>query len=83
VGGAFVDTEFHALDLLPLFAVEVHVEIAEIELGELPFEGGRFDTEINEGANGHVAGDAGKAVEEEDFHGNETGVRMEWMLVAG
>lgn len=68
VGRAFVDAEFHTLHLLPLLAVEVHVEIAEIELRELPFESGRLDTEVDEGAHGHVAGDPGKTVEEEDFH---------------
>ena len=68
VRGAFVNTKFHPLHLLPLLAVEVHVKITEIELRELPLQGGRFHTEINKGADGHVAGDAGKAVEEEDFH---------------
>jgi len=68
VRGAFVNTKFHPLHLLPLLAVEVHVKITEIEFRELPLEGGRFHTEINKGADGHVAGDAGKAVEEEDFH---------------
>ena len=82
VGGPFVNAKLHAFDLLPLFALEVHVEIAEIELRELPFESGGFDAEINEGAHGHITGDAGKAVEEEDFHGNKTEVRMGWMLVA-
>jgi hypothetical protein len=65
---AFVDAELHAFHLLPLLPLEVHVEIAEIELGEFPFEGRWFYTEIDEGADGHVAGDAGKAVEKEDFH---------------
>jgi hypothetical protein len=65
---AFVDAELHAFHLLPLLAVEVHVEIAEVELRELPFERGRFHAEIDEGAHGHVAGDAGKAIEEKDFH---------------
>ena len=65
VGRAFVDTEFHALDLLPLLAFEVHLKNADVELREFPFEGRRFDAEVNEGAHGHVAGDAGKAVEEE------------------
>lgn len=77
VGGTFVDAEFHAFHLLPLLAVEVHVEIAEIELGKLPLESGRFHAEIDEGADGHVAGDAGKAVEEENFHKRAAG-RGEW-----
>ena len=65
---AFVDAELHAFHLLPLLALEVHVEIAEVELRELPFESRGFHAEIDEGAHGHVAGDAGKAIEEEDFH---------------
>lgn len=68
VRGAFVNAKFHSLHLLPLLAVEVHVKIAEVELRELPLEGGRFHAEIDEGADSHVAGDAGKAVEEENFH---------------
>jgi len=64
---AFVDAELHALHALPLLTLEVHVEVAEIELREFPFEGGRFHTEIDERADRHVAGNARKAVEEEDF----------------
>ena len=47
----------------------MHVEVAEIEFGEFPFQDGGFDTEIDEGADGHVSADAGEAVEEEGFHG--------------
>jgi hypothetical protein len=83
VGGAFVDAKLHSLDFLPLFAVKVHVEIAEIELRKLPFESGRFDAEVNEGAHSHIAGDAGKTVEEEDFHGNGTEMGNERILLAG
>ena len=78
VGRAFVNTEFHAFHLLPLLAVEVHVEIAEVELGEFPLEGGWFHAEIDEGADGHVTGDAGKAIEEEDFHGKRCGA---WLVM--
>jgi hypothetical protein len=65
---ALVDAKLHALDVLPLLPVEVHVEVADIELRQLPFERGRLDAEIDERANGHIAGDAGKAVEEESLH---------------
>jgi len=65
---AFVDAKFHTLDLLPLLAVEVHVKITEVELRQLPFEGGGFHAEIDEGADGHVAADPGEAIEEECFH---------------
>jgi hypothetical protein len=68
VGRAFVDAKFHALDLLPLLAGEVHVEVAEVELRQLPFERGRFHTEIDQRADGHVAADPGEAIEEESFH---------------
>ena len=44
---AFVNAELHPFHLLPLLAVEVHMEIAEVELGELPFEGGGLDAEID------------------------------------
>ena len=64
-----VDVEFHALDFLPLRAVIVHVEVAEIQLAQLPFERAGFHAEVNERAHHHVATDAGDAVEEEGFHG--------------
>jgi len=66
---ALVDAELHSFDLMPLRTVEVHVKIAEVELRELPFEGGRFHAEIDQRADGHVAADAGTAIEIEDFHG--------------
>jgi hypothetical protein len=64
-----VDGEADAGDVFPFLALEMHVEVAEIELGEFPFQNGGFDTEIDEGADGHVSADAGEAVEEEGFHG--------------
>ena len=69
VGRAFMDSKLHAFDFLPLLPLEVHVEIAEVQLGQFPLEGGRLDAEVDKGAHGHVAGDAGKTVEEENFHG--------------
>ena len=68
VGRAFVNAKLHALDILPLRALEVHVEIAEVELREFPFERGGLHAEIDERADGHVAADAGDAIEIEDFH---------------
>ena len=63
-----VDVKFHALDLLPLCEVVVHVEVAEIQLAQLPFERAGFHAQVNECADHHVAADAGDAVEEENFH---------------
>ena len=68
---AAVDVEFHALDVLPLFAVIVHVEIADVQLAQLPFERAGFHAEVNERADHHVATDAGDAVEVEGFHVRE------------
>jgi len=65
---AAVDVEFHALDILPLRAVVVHVEIAEVQLAQLPFERAGFHAEVDECADCHVATDAGNAVEVEGFH---------------
>jgi hypothetical protein len=64
----FVNAELHALDRLPTLAVEVHVKIADVQLRKLPFQRRRFDAEIDEGTDGHIAGDAGKAVEKKSFH---------------
>jgi hypothetical protein len=68
---ACVDAKLHAFQLLPLFPLKVHVEIAEVELRELPFESGRFYAEIDERTNRHIAADTGETIEEEDFHGEE------------
>jgi hypothetical protein len=62
VRGAAVDVELHALDVLPLRAVEVHVEVADGQLAQLPFERARLHTEVHERADGHVAADSGNAV---------------------
>ena len=64
----FVDAEFHAFNRLPLLAVEVHVESANLQFGEFPLEGGGFDAEITERPNGHDAADAGNAVEKKNTH---------------
>ena len=65
---AAVDVEFHALDVLPLRTIVVHVEIAKAEFAELPFEAAWFHPEINERADHHVAADSGNAVQVESFH---------------
>ena len=39
---AAVDVEFHALDVLPLCAVIVHVEVADVQLAQFPFERAGF-----------------------------------------
>ena len=66
---AAVDVEFHALDVLPLRAVVMHVEVAEVQFAQLPFERAGFHAEVDECADHHVAADAGDAVEVEGFHG--------------
>ena len=71
VGRTFMDAEMNAFDLLPLRAIEVHVKIADLELGKLPFQSGRFDTKITQSADHHVAADAREAVEIKNFHGSK------------
>jgi len=58
MGRAFVDAKFDPFDGFALLALEVHVEIAQVELGEFPLEGGRLDAQIAQCTNGHVAADA-------------------------
>lgn len=65
-----VDVEFHSLDVLPLGAVEVHVQVAEFQLADFPLQRAGFDAEVNESAHGHVAADSGNAIEIECFHGD-------------
>ena len=70
VGCPFMDSELHTFDSLPLLALEVHVEIPKLKLGEFPLEGGRFDAEVAKRTNGHVAADAGNTVKKENAHGS-------------
>jgi hypothetical protein len=70
VNRSLVNTELGAFDVHSFGAFEMHVELAEFEFGELPFERRRFHAEVAEGADGHIAADAGKTVEKEDFHRN-------------
>lgn len=67
---ALVDAELHTFDLLPLGAVEVHMEVADLQLGQFPFQSGGFHTEVAQCADHHVAADSGEAVEKKSFHGN-------------
>lgn len=73
VGRALMDAKLHAFDCLTLGAVEVHVKVPDIELGKFPLECGGLDAEIDEGADGHIAADAGETIEEENFHGRGRG----------
>lgn len=65
---ALVNAEVHALDLLTLGALEVHVEIAEVEFRQLPFKRGRLYAQITEGTDEHVTADPREAVQIEGFH---------------
>jgi hypothetical protein len=71
VNRALVDCESHPFDLFSLRSIKMHVELADGELGKFPLESGGTDTQIDQCAYGHVATDAGDAVEIEDFHGQE------------
>ena len=64
-----MDAKFHAVDVLPLATLEVHVKISDFHLGQFPLESGRLDTQVAQRANGHVAADAGETVQEENAHG--------------
>ncbi len=69
VHSALVDAELDAFDVLPLLAIEVHVEIADFQFRKLPLQSGGLHAEIAQRANRHVAADAGGTIEEENFHG--------------
>ena len=68
VGGAFVDGEFDGLDVLPGLALPMGVEIADLQLAQFPLEGGGFDAEIAQCADGHIAADARETVEVKNAH---------------
>ena len=75
VRGAGVNVELHALDVLPLRAVVVHVKVSEVELAEFPLERARPHAEVNESADHHVAANSGNAVQVESFHCKVSGGR--------
>jgi len=68
MGSTGVDAEAHPFDLLPLGPLEMHVEIPDVDLRQLPFERRRFQPEVAQGADHHVAADAREAIEIEDTH---------------
>jgi hypothetical protein len=68
VGRAFVDRKFDGLDILPLLALPMGVEIADLQLAQFPLEGGGFDAEIAQCADGHIAADARETVEVKNAH---------------
>jgi hypothetical protein len=73
--------EFHALDAATALAREMEVELAaEPEFREFALEQLAGRAEIAERANGHVAADAGEAVEKESAHGmgERVGSRRKW-----
>ncbi len=57
VRAARVDAEFHAFDVLALLALEVHVEVSDVQLGKLPLERRGLHSQVAERANGHVTAD--------------------------
>jgi hypothetical protein len=64
VGRPGVNAELHPFNLTALLALEMHVEVSEIQFGELPFQRGGFQPKIAQSADSHVAADARETVEE-------------------
>ena len=65
---ALVNTELDPTHPLPLFAIEVHMEIAQIQFRQLPLESRRFHPKIDQRADGHVAADAGGTIQIKNAH---------------
>jgi hypothetical protein len=72
VRGAAMDIELHALDILPLGAVVVHVKVSEVQFAQFPFQRAGFHAEVDQGTDHHVAADSGNAVEVESFHAGKS-----------
>jgi hypothetical protein len=68
VGRSFMDAKLDSLDPFSLFALEVHVKIAQHKFREFPLESRRLDAEIDQRADRHIAADARGAIEKKDFH---------------
>jgi hypothetical protein len=63
-----VDIEFDAGDSSARLPLKMQVAIAKVQFCKLPFEGGRGDPQIGQGANRHVAANPRKAVQVENTH---------------
>jgi hypothetical protein len=64
----FVDGKFHPLDVLARLPLPMSVEIANVEFAQFPLERGRFHPQVAQGADGHIAADAGETIEIEHTH---------------
>jgi hypothetical protein len=74
MGGAFMDGKLHPLDILPHLALPMGVEIADLEFAQFPLEGGGFHPQVAQGADGHIATDAGETIEIEHTHGGHCSI---------
>ena len=63
-----VHPKFDTRDPFALLALEMQVMVFQRDLGQLPFEDRRRDSEIGQRAHEHVAADPGEAVEVSDAH---------------
>ena len=77
-----MDAELHPGHVLALAALEVHVKIADLQLGQLPLERGRLHPEVAQRAHGHVAADAGETIEKQDFHRKRDGPKTNGTALA-
>ncbi|MDB6154918.1 MAG: hypothetical protein JWL90_3371 [Chthoniobacteraceae bacterium] len=68
MGRAGVNAKLDPFNALALLALEMHVEIADLQFGKFPLKSRRFDSQIAQGSHGHVAADTGKAVEKKNTH---------------
>jgi len=57
-----VDVHIHTCDSLALGLLDVKVIAAYVQLGQLAFQNLRVRAQVDEGAQSHVAADAGKTV---------------------
>jgi hypothetical protein len=74
MGRTFMDGKLDALDILPHLALPMGVEIADLQFAQLPLEGGGFHPQVAQGADGHIATDAGETIEIEHTHGGHCSI---------
>ena len=74
MSGAFVNGEFYPLDILPHLPLPMGVEIADLEFAQFPLESGGFHPQVAQGADGHIATDAGETIEIEHTHGGHCSI---------
>ena len=73
-----MNVKFHTRDSPTGLPVEVQMKLLQFYLGKFPFECRRGYTEIGQGANDHIAADAGEAIQVKNAHPGLPTLKFGW-----